>query len=304
MKKLVKQIEEYVPYDEKEKTDKEAMLNYMKKNKDVFSRNNMIAHMTTSAWVVNKERTKVLMIFHNIYNSWAWVGGHADEDENLFQVVQREVEEETGIKKLTPLYNGIYGLNIITVENHIKRGKQVNSHLHFDIEYLFEADEKDNIRIKEDENSNVGWVPIDEVENYSSEEHMKPIYHRLNEKLNSLDHQHSIIVIKDKEKYLQYFDKNWNCYLFPNTKGDIKKYLKEKFNIETKQVKKVKNFIHKKYSESHKEERVYLHTIYKVTQKNKIESDKIKWFTLEELEKDEKIQKINKDIIDRVKETI
>lgn len=185
--KLYKQISEYEPYDEREKIDKEIMLKFIENNEDCLTRDNKIAHFTASAWIVNKERTKILMIYHNVFNSWAWVGGHADGDDDLFHVVNKEIEEETGLISLKPLVEGIYGLNIVTVDNHIKRGIIVNSHLHFDIEYLFEADDEETIRIKEDENSGVKWIDIKEVNNYSTEEKMKPIYSRLTNKLFDLE---------------------------------------------------------------------------------------------------------------------
>ena len=185
-KRLYDEISAYIPYDEKEAQDKEVMLKYIEQNEDVLTRNNEIAHFTTSAWITNKTRDKILMIYHNIYDSWAWVGGHADGDEDLLHVAKKETEEETGVTNLIPIKEGIYGLNIITVDNHIKRGNIVNSHLHFDIEYLFEADENDLIRIKEDENSGVKWIPIDEINNYSKELKMHPIYERLSKKLKEL----------------------------------------------------------------------------------------------------------------------
>lgn len=185
--KLYKEINEYVPFDEKEKIDKEVMLEFIKNNQDVLTRNNKIAHFTTSAWIVNKNRDKVLMIYHNIYNSWAWVGGHSDGDENLLHVIKKEIEEETGLTNVKLLMNGIYGINIVTVDSHIKRGNIVNSHLHFDVEYLFEADETDSIRIKEDENSGVKWVDINKVEEYTTEEKMKPIYRKLTQKLSKIN---------------------------------------------------------------------------------------------------------------------
>lgn len=184
--KIYNEILNYIPFDEKEENDKKVMLEYIKNNEDVLTRNNEIVHMTVSAWIVNKDKTKILMIHHNIYNSWAWIGGHADGDDDFLNVAKKEVEEETGITELKLLTDKIYGLNIVTVDNHIKRGKQVNSHLHFDIEYLFEADENDQLRIKEDENSGVKWIDINEVINYSSEEKMKPIYKRLIDKLKTM----------------------------------------------------------------------------------------------------------------------
>ena len=181
--KLYEQISNYVPYDEKEALDKEVMLKFISSTEDVLTRENQIAHMTASAWITNKNRDKILMIYHNIYDSWAWVGGHADGDEDLLHVIRKEIEEETGIKNAKLLDDKIYGLNIVSVDDHIKRGKLVNSHLHMDVEYLFEADENEVLKIKEDENSGVKWVPIDEVEICTTEEKMRAIYRKMNEKL-------------------------------------------------------------------------------------------------------------------------
>ncbi len=181
---LYEKIKNYTPYNEQEESDREVMLEFIENNKDVLTRNNRIGHFTTSAWIVNKDKTKVLMIYHNIYKSWAWIGGHADGIEDLFQVVKREIEEETGVKNIKPLHgDDIYSLEIVHVASHIKRGKFVSSHLHMDLEYLFEADEDEELRIKEDENSGVKWIPIDEIDKYVTEEHMMPTYNKLNEKL-------------------------------------------------------------------------------------------------------------------------
>ncbi len=185
-KRLYEEISKYTPYDSKEANDKKVILDYIKNNEDVLTRNNKIAHFTVSAWITNKERTKILMIYHNIYDSWSWVGGHADGNEDLLSVIKKEIEEETGIKEATPIKTDIFGLNIITVFNHIKRGAEVNSHLHFDIEYLFEANEHEYLRIKEDENSGISWIDIDKVVSSSTESHMKPIYERLLAKMKDM----------------------------------------------------------------------------------------------------------------------
>jgi len=179
-------LEAYEPDNEAEACEKQVMLDFLANHPDALTRENKVAHFTATAWIVNRDRTKVLMVYHNLYNSWSWVGGHADGDEDLFRVVKKEIAEETGLTRLIPLWNGIYSLRIIPVEHHVKKGKHVNSHLHLDVEYLFEADETDLVRIKEDENSGVDWLPIDGLDGYVSEENMKPIYAQLNEKLKKL----------------------------------------------------------------------------------------------------------------------
>lgn len=176
-------ISKYTPYNEREAINKEVILEFVKNNDEVLSRNNKIAHFAVSAWITNPNHTKILMVHHNIYNSWSWVGGHADGDADFLRVIQKEISEETGLDKVKLLHDQIFGLCILTVPSHIKRGKIVNAHLHLDVEYLFEADETATTRAKLDENSGIKWVDIDEVEKVVNESETKPIYHRLNQKL-------------------------------------------------------------------------------------------------------------------------
>ena len=126
------------------------------------------------------------MIYHNIYKSWAWTGGHADGDSDLLHVAIKEAEEETGLNNLKLLSDGIYALQILTVDSHIKRGKFVSSHLHLDCCFLLEANEEEKLRIKKDENSGVKWVEIDKVTKLTNEEKMKSIYAKLNSKLKTI----------------------------------------------------------------------------------------------------------------------
>ena len=184
MDKLRKDIEEYTPYNEQEEQDKKVILKYIDTFDDVLTRKNEFGHFTASSWVLNKERNKVLMIYHNIYKSWAWTGGHSDGDSNLLNVAIREVKEETGVKTVKPITNDIFSLEIICVNGHVKRGKYVSSHVHLNVTYLLEADENEELRIKEDENSGVKWVDIDKVVEVSSEAWVRDkIYKKLIEKM-------------------------------------------------------------------------------------------------------------------------
>ena len=150
--------------------ERKIMLKYIDDFDNTLTRQNEYGHFTSSAFVLNKERTKILMIYHKIYNSWAWTGGHSDGDNDLLYVAMKEAKEETGIKNVTPILEDIYSLEIINVNGHEKRGKYVGSHVHLNVTYLLEADENEVIHIKEDENSGVKWVPINEVLDVSSEQ--------------------------------------------------------------------------------------------------------------------------------------
>lgn len=184
MQKLKEKIENYKPYNEQEEKDKQTMLKYINKFDDVITRNNEFCHFTASAWGVNKERTKVLMIYHNIYKSWAWTGGHADGEKDLLGVAIRELKEETGVNNVKVIKDDIFSLEIICVNGHVKREKYVSSHVHLNLTYLLEVDEKDVLHIKEDENSGVKWINIEDIEKVVNEKWMlENIYKKLNEKL-------------------------------------------------------------------------------------------------------------------------
>ena len=184
---LTEKIRNYQPYNEQEAADKEVILAFLAEKEDAFDRENLLAHMTASAWVVNRERTKVLMVYHRIYDSWSWTGGHADGETDLLAVAVREVKEETGIRKVVPVSEEIFSLETLTVDGHEKRGKYVPSHLHLNLTYLLEADETEPLTICEDENRGVAWFSLDDALKASTEPwFVKRIYAKLNEKLKRL----------------------------------------------------------------------------------------------------------------------
>lgn len=183
---LIGQIEAYPPYNDQERTDQALLLELLAKEENLFFRESQAAHMTASAWVVNPSRTKVLMVYHNIYQSWSWMGGHADGERDLLAVALREVNEESGVQHVRPVTNDIFSLEILTVDGHVKRGQYVPSHLHLNVTYLLEADEADPLLVCDEENSGVQWFELDEAIEVSSEPWFREhIYAKLNEKLRA-----------------------------------------------------------------------------------------------------------------------
>lgn len=184
---IIDDIERYKAYNEQETSDKAIMLNFLRHHEDAFLRTNLIAHITASSWIVNRTRTHVLMVYHNIYHSWSWTGGHADGDKDLMRVAIREAREETGIEHVHALTDDIYSLEILNVEGHIKKGKYVSSHLHLNVTYLLEADENDDLKICQSENSGVRWFTPQEAFDASTEPwFVEHIYKKLNAKLASI----------------------------------------------------------------------------------------------------------------------
>ena len=178
--KLYELIKAYEPANAQEECDKKQMLQFMEQNSNYLLRENQIAHFTASIWTVNKERTKTLMVYHNLYDSWSWIGGHADGIEDLCEVAMRELWEETGVTKATLVNRDIFSLETLTVDGHMKKGAYVPSHLHFNITYLAEADEKEALVVNEEETRAVKWWTFEEALQMSTEPWMvERVYRKL-----------------------------------------------------------------------------------------------------------------------------
>ncbi len=187
MELLRQQLIAYRPWNEQEEQDREELLRRLDSHEDLYTRANTAAHFTASAWVVSPDRSQVLMAYHNLYGSWAWLGGHADGQQDLLAAAMREVQEESGLTVVRPVTPDIFSLEILTVDGHEKHGRYVSSHLHLNVTYLLEADPTLPVRCKPDENSRVGWFGLEEAVAASTEPWFQQrIYKKLNAKLLTL----------------------------------------------------------------------------------------------------------------------
>lgn len=184
MEKWMQEIRQYKPYNEQEEKDKALILTCMDAYDNLLTRENPVAHFSSSGFIVNKTRDKVLMIHHNIYNAWSWTGGHTDGETDFLGVAIREAKEETGVQEVKVLSEGILSLDVLPVPAHIKKGVYVSAHLHLSIAYLVEVDEEELLRVKPDENSGVKWIAIEELDKYvDNEPDMLILYKKFLEKM-------------------------------------------------------------------------------------------------------------------------
>lgn len=136
-----------------------------------------------------------------------------------------------------------------------------------------------------------------------------------------IERKHTIMLIKNSNgEYLNYYDKRWNCYLFLNTKifnefdeNESREYLHNILGLNRQKIKFKLLFekVHTKFSESAKIEKKYHHYFYELdtllpsyTKAKEFNYNDInyKWFSIKELEDDERIQKVNGDIVSMIKE--
>lgn len=183
----IDKIRAYAPRDGQEAADREMILDYIARFPDtILTRENKIAHITSSGFVVNGDASKVLMAHHNIFRVWAWTGGHADGEADLLSVALREAREETGAVHVLPLSAEIASVDILPVWGHVKRGKYVCAHQHLNVSYLLTADEGDPLQNREGENSQVAWLEADRLLEITNEWQMDYVYTKLLDRARSL----------------------------------------------------------------------------------------------------------------------
>ena len=178
-------LSSFRPGDAREAAELSAILDlFSREGERLLLREAAYAHFTASAIILNGKRDRTLMAYHRIYDSWAWTGGHADGEDDPEGIARREAEEETGIRDLVRLGPGAASVEILPVFAHERRGEAVPSHLHLNLSYLFLADDSLALRVREEENRAVAWLPCRALSEYVSEPFMIPIYERLLQRAN------------------------------------------------------------------------------------------------------------------------
>ena|ERR1700744_3794837 len=141
------------------------LISFVEENEDCFERSLLKGHVTASAWVIDQEKSAVLLIHHVKLDKWLQPGGHCDGDPNTLHVAAKECFEETGLQT-QPLSTEIFDVDI----HAIPQRKDIHAHIHYDIRYLLQAMPGSEITASETETNQVLWVPMDDISSYTTED--------------------------------------------------------------------------------------------------------------------------------------
>src|SRR5689334_14912937 len=94
---LLRLLQNYVAFDANEAAMKIAIVDFVKQHPDCFERSLSKGHITASAWLVDEQRSRVLMTHHRKLDRWLQPGGHADGETDVLKVALAEATEETGL---------------------------------------------------------------------------------------------------------------------------------------------------------------------------------------------------------------
>lgn len=162
---LITQLSEYTTSFDEERKFISRILELLNHHR-AFHRDHLPGHLTASAWIVNPENTHTLLVHHAKLNRWLQPGGHADGEENLLKVAQKEMHEETGLDQLPLLVNTIFDLDI----HPIPARNNFPEHLHYDVRFAFVASIQQELKIS-DESSDLRWVALNDVPALTRQNH-------------------------------------------------------------------------------------------------------------------------------------
>jgi 8-oxo-dGTP pyrophosphatase MutT (NUDIX family) len=160
---LLSEIEAYSVKRPLESEVSTSFYNFVSENPDCFKRELLIGHVTASAFIVDLEAEKVLLLHHKKLDRWLQPGGHCDGETDTLEITKKEVSEETGIV-FSGFNREIFDLDIHTIPER----KGIPEHLHYDVRYLFEVDSQIPFEANEESND-LKWIDFSDLKNYTSE---------------------------------------------------------------------------------------------------------------------------------------
>lgn len=171
---LLGKLDRFRASDALEEEMRARIIAFVRRREDCFERSLLEGHITGSAMIVDRSRTRTLMTHHHKLEKWLQLGGHSDGDPDTLAVALREAEEESGLTNIVPVSAEIFDVDVHTIPAR----KQEPEHFHYDIRFLFEADPDAPLTITS-ESKDLAWVPLAEIGTYTTEESMLRMVRKL-----------------------------------------------------------------------------------------------------------------------------
>lgn len=145
-----------------------------------FVKENLEWHITASMLIINPSRTRVLLMFHKIFQTWSQFGGHCDGEVDIKSVALREFHEESWILEDPDIIGDIFSLQIWDVaERTSSTGMFQPYHQHYDVLYLASIPEDIPFSRQEDEVDEIQWFDIEWIEKYIGEKRMLYMFDKI-----------------------------------------------------------------------------------------------------------------------------
>lgn len=132
---------------------KTQMIKFINDNEACFERSLEIGHVTASAWLLNKDGSKALLMHHAKLNEWFQPGGHCDGNHDVLEVALKEAREESGVAQIHPVFEDIFDIDI----HLIPENKSQKAHYHYDVRFLLQITSDEEV-FGNSESKELRWI--------------------------------------------------------------------------------------------------------------------------------------------------
>jgi 8-oxo-dGTP pyrophosphatase MutT (NUDIX family) len=146
-------LQNYLPKDHDEQEFKKRMVEFIEEYPNCFERSLNIGHITASAWLLNKDHSKALLMHHSKLEKWFQLGGHCDGNQDVLAVAIKEAQEESGMVNIAPISNNIFDIDIHLIPENPKE----KAHYHYDVRFLLKVTSDEQV-IQNNESKELRWI--------------------------------------------------------------------------------------------------------------------------------------------------
>jgi hypothetical protein len=136
-------LQDYNPIDQEEQLFKQQLVEFVEQHENCFERSLEIGHVTASAWLVNNDNSKALLMHHTKLDRWFQLGGHCI----------KKAQEESGITTIVPVQAAIFDIDIHVIPEF----KGIPAHYHYDVRFLLQVKGDDTI-VQNSESKELRWI--------------------------------------------------------------------------------------------------------------------------------------------------
>ena len=181
-----------------EMSEMEPIIHFLQRTEPdvLYDRANFDGHITASSFVLDENRTSLLLLHHKKLNRWLQPGGHVDSsDENLLQAALRETIEETGltIENLTPILlpdtGAIFDIDSHYIPENVRKNEP--PHTHHDCRFLLACNKPVSFKLNADEALDIKWISLSELA-------QDPIFKKVADKIVEVLNEPLMDTIADK----------------------------------------------------------------------------------------------------------
>jgi 8-oxo-dGTP pyrophosphatase MutT (NUDIX family) len=173
---LLAELHSYTAANSIEEQHRLDMIELVEAHEAWWHRDTLPGHITASAFVVSPDLDKLLLHFHRKLDRWLQFGGHDEGEKHPAKAVLRELVEESGLQQFE-----FFGApNFFDLDIHpIPESPKMAAHLHYDVRFLFVADDRQILQPADGESKRLRWMSLKDAAEALDEESSQRVYRKI-----------------------------------------------------------------------------------------------------------------------------